>query len=111
MALLLGTLGLGVVLLRTVFERRSEFALLAAIGYSPLRVFRAVFTENAALLAAGILIGAGSAILGVLPSARQMNLSAMTIILTLIFAIGLCVIFLATRIAVRKVTPATLRTL
>ena len=33
MGLLLGTLGLAVVLLRTVWERRSELALLRALGY------------------------------------------------------------------------------
>jgi putative ABC transport system permease protein len=109
--LLLGTIGVGVVLLRTIFERRAEIALLSALGYTPFRIFSAVFLENAALLSAGVYIGSAAAILGVLPAARRLNYQSLSFILAIIFCFGLVVIFTATRIAVRKVTPATLRTL
>jgi ABC-type antimicrobial peptide transport system permease subunit len=33
LGLLLGSFGLGVILLRNIYERRSEFALLLAVGF------------------------------------------------------------------------------
>ena len=52
--LLLGALGLAVVLLRNVWERRGELALLRALGYRRRALGWLVFAENAALLAARI---------------------------------------------------------
>jgi hypothetical protein len=109
LGLLLGTIGVGVVLLRSVFERRGELALLSAVGFSPGRIFVAIFTEHGVLLTMGILIGAGSAILGVLPAVRNINVTNLAFILGCILAIGLCVVLLATRVALRGVTPASLR--
>ena len=53
LGLLLGTLGLGAVLLRNVMERRKELALLRAVGYRPEHLRRIVIAENAFLLIAG----------------------------------------------------------
>ena len=52
--LLLGVLGLAVVLLRNVWERRSELALLRAMGYRLGVLNRLVFVENALLLLLGL---------------------------------------------------------
>jgi len=67
LGLLLGTFGLGVVLLRNVVERRGELATLRAIGFPRRTLSRMVLAENALMLAAGIIIGAGSALLAVAP--------------------------------------------
>ncbi|MDX1502385.1 MAG: FtsX-like permease family protein [Thermoanaerobaculia bacterium] len=56
--LLLGTLGLGIVLLRNVLERRGELAMLRAFGYRRSTLARMVVAENAILLLAGVGIGA-----------------------------------------------------
>lgn len=71
LGLLLGTLGLGAVLLRNADERRKEWALLAAAGYRR-RDFAALgFWENAFLLTAGVGAGALAALVSVLPLLGQ----------------------------------------
>ena len=44
-------------LLRSVWERRGELALLRALGYRRAALGRLVFAENVFLLCAGLLIG------------------------------------------------------
>jgi putative ABC transport system permease protein len=68
LGLLLGTAGLGVVLLRNVFERRGELALLLAIGFRRRTLKWLILSEHAGLLAAGILIGIAAAAVAVLPA-------------------------------------------
>jgi putative ABC transport system permease protein len=68
LGLLLGTLGLGAVLLRNVMERRKELALLRAVGYRPKHLRTMVIAENAYLLLAGTLIGTVSAMVAILPA-------------------------------------------
>lgn len=68
--LLLGTLGLSVVMLRNVLERRGELALMRAVGFRRATLARLVLSENAALAGAGLIVGTGSALVAVLPSLR-----------------------------------------
>jgi putative ABC transport system permease protein len=65
--LLLGVLGLAVVLLRNVWERRGELALLRAMGYRVGTLNRLVFVENAWLLVLGLGAGVVAALLAVAP--------------------------------------------
>src|SRR5579883_176475 len=65
--LLLGSLGLAVVLLRGVWERRGELALLRALGYRRGTLGWLVLAENAFLLLVGLLAGTASALLAVSP--------------------------------------------
>jgi ABC-type antimicrobial peptide transport system permease subunit len=65
--LLLGALGLAVVLLRGVWERRGELALLRALGYRYRALGGLVLAENAALLALGLAAGVGAALIAVAP--------------------------------------------
>jgi ABC-type antimicrobial peptide transport system permease subunit len=65
--LLLGVLGLAVVLLRNVWERRPELALLRAMGYRLATLNRVVFTENAMLLLLGLGAGVFAALVAVAP--------------------------------------------
>ena len=65
--LLLGVLGLSVVLLRNVWERRSELALLRAMGYPVGTLNRLVFVENALLLLLGLGAGVVAALIAVAP--------------------------------------------
>ncbi len=67
LGLLLGVLGLAVVMVRTVLERRSELALLQAMGFGRRAVVHLVLAENGSLLIFGVLAGAGAALLAVLP--------------------------------------------
>jgi ABC-type antimicrobial peptide transport system permease subunit len=65
--LLLGTIGLGVILVRNLLERKQELALLKAMGYSNGLILRLILNEYVGLLIGGLLAGGISAIIAVLP--------------------------------------------
>ena len=67
LGLLVGSLGLGVVVMRNIHERKSELALLRAIGFKKKLIKQFVLHEYLSLLIAGLLIGAIAAVLAVLP--------------------------------------------
>ncbi len=54
---MLGTIGLAIVLLRNVLERRREMALLRAVGYNSKHFTLMVVTENAFLVCCGLVTG------------------------------------------------------
>ena len=68
LGLLLGSIGLGVVVLRNVFERRGELALMQAIGFESSQLRRWILTEHLLLLGAGLGIGSLTAFIAVLPA-------------------------------------------
>lgn len=68
LGLLLGSFGLGVVVLRNVLERRSELAVLRAVGFAARRIRWMLFVEHGLLLAMGLFIGVMAAGLAVLPA-------------------------------------------
>ncbi|MEM6259815.1 MAG: FtsX-like permease family protein [Planctomycetota bacterium] len=61
LGVLLGSLGLGIVTARNLLERRSELALLSAVGLSRKRIARIVLTEHAVILIVGLSLGSASA--------------------------------------------------
>jgi hypothetical protein len=67
LGLLLGAIGLAVVLLRSIWERRGELALLRALGYRHRVLGRLLFLENGLLLLLGLFIGVVAAVLAVAP--------------------------------------------
>ena len=67
LGLILGSLGLAVVLLRGVWERRGELALLRALGFRRTTLAWLVLAENGFLLFLGLGIGALSALVAVAP--------------------------------------------
>ncbi|HEX8911810.1 MAG TPA: FtsX-like permease family protein, partial [Humisphaera sp.] len=67
LGLALGTVGLGVVLVRNVVERRGELALMAALGFTGGSRVRMVLAENVLLLVLGLGVGTACALLGVVP--------------------------------------------
>lgn len=67
LGLLVGTFGLSAVMLRNVIERRSEIALLRAIGFRWHRIAWLVLSENCLLLAWGIATGTAAALIAMLP--------------------------------------------
>ena len=67
LGLLVGSLGLGVVVMRNIHERKSELALLRAIGFKKNLIKQFVLHEYLSLLIAGLLLGTIAAVLAVLP--------------------------------------------
>jgi hypothetical protein len=70
LGLVLGSVGLGLVVLRNVLERRGELAMLWAVGFDKNAVKRTVFFEHAGLMIAGLVCGAAAAIVAVVPALR-----------------------------------------
>jgi hypothetical protein len=73
LGLLLGALGLAVVLLRSVWERRGELALLRALGYRKQMLGWLVMTENGMLLVMGLAGGTLAALVAVAPHLAGMG--------------------------------------
>ncbi len=71
LGVVLGSFGLGAVVLRNVLERRRELATLVAVGFTRGKVRGLVIAEHAGLLAGGLLVGVLSAAAAVLPVAPQ----------------------------------------
>lgn len=71
LGLLLGSTGMGVLVLRHVLERRGELALLRAVGYTKDAAARVVMAEQVFLLAAGLATGTIAAALAIGPTALQ----------------------------------------
>lgn len=67
LGLLLGSVGLGVIVLRNVLERRGELGLLRAVGFTREKLQWLVFSEHSLLLGLGLLVGVAAALLAVLP--------------------------------------------
>lgn len=63
LGVLLGALGLGIVTARNLLERRSELALLSAVGLNRSAIAKMILTEHAIILILGLCLGSGSAYL------------------------------------------------
>lgn len=68
LGLLLGTVGLGVVVLRNALERRSELAIARAVGFPSSAVRNLVFFEHTVLLGLGLICGVVAATVALLPA-------------------------------------------
>ena len=103
LGLLLGTIGLAIAQLRNVLERRSELAVMRAIGFTPRRLATMVMGETASLLLIGIGCGVLCAIIAVLPHAFSRGMTPP--VLEPVLLVGCIVIFglLAGLIAAGKV--------
>ncbi len=111
LGLILGSVGLGVVLLRNVFERRGELALLLAVGYRPQTVRRMVLSEHGVLLLAGLMTGLVAAAVAVVPSLRSSQLPYVSLGVTLaaVLASGLLWTWAAARWSLRGELLTSLR--
>ena len=70
LGLILGSIGLGLVVLRNVLERRSELAMLRAVGFDKTIIRKMLFDEHAGLMLGGLACGVISALVAVLPVLR-----------------------------------------
>jgi len=68
LGLVLGTLGLGAILLRNVLERRKELALLRALGYTRADFVTLVVAENVLPLVFGLAAGTVCALFAIAPA-------------------------------------------
>lgn len=104
LGLLLGTVGLGAVLLRNALERRKELALLQAAGYRRGHFLLMAGVENVVLLAGGVTAGALCAALAIAPAVAERGgrlplTSGGLLLLFAVLTVGLLSSLLATRAA------------
>jgi hypothetical protein len=113
LGLVLGTIGLGVVLLRNVLERRRELALLRALGYRQADFFAMVVAENVFLLVCGLAAGTFCALLAIAPTlldrGGRLPGPALGLILFGVMATGLLASIGATAAALRSPLLPALR--
>jgi len=113
LGLLLGTLGLAAVQMRSVLERRRELALLRAAGFSRSMTARLILFEAAAVLVVGLASGVLAALVAIVPqllyggAAIPWNGLAST--LGLVLAVGLVVSAAAVRAAMAGPLVGALR--
>ncbi len=103
--LLLGSAGLGVVVLRNVLERRGELALLQAVGFRRRALQWLVLSEHAALLALGLGIGVVAALVAIFPALRapgtDLPLGSLALTVAAVLASGMVWTWAATWVALR----------
>jgi ABC-type antimicrobial peptide transport system permease subunit len=66
--LILGSVGLGLVVLRNVLDRRGELGMLRAVGFSKGALKRMLFYEHTGLMLAGLVCGVVTALVAVAPA-------------------------------------------
>jgi putative ABC transport system permease protein len=113
LGLALGTLGMAAVLLRNVFERRKELALLRAVGYNSSHFAAMVITENVLMLVLGLAVGFVCALLAIAPvlferGGRLPNISLGLLLLAVLLS-GAIASLVATLAALRSPLLASLR--
>jgi len=105
LGLLLGSVGLGIVVLRNVLERRGELAVLLAVGFRARLLQKLVLIEHGALLALGLSLGVAAAAVAVLPAllspAAQLPYGSLAITLGAVLINGALWTWVATRGALR----------
>ncbi len=67
LGLILGSIGLGVVVLRNVLDRRGELAMLWAVGFDKRSLKRMVLYEHSGLMIGGLAVGLVAALAAVGP--------------------------------------------
>jgi ABC-type antimicrobial peptide transport system permease subunit len=106
-------LGLAVVILRGVWERLGELALMRAVGYRTRALQFLVLVENSLLLVIGLASGVLAALISVAPhvaSGAAVPWERLAVMLGLVLAVGLLVASAATAGILRvPVIPALRR--
>ncbi len=101
LGVLLGTVGLGAVVLRNTFERRGELAVASAVGFARRDVMRLVASEHRLLLGMGLVSGGVAAVVALSGAGTTAWLAPLGWGLA-IAAGGVVCVHIATRIATRR---------
>jgi len=113
LGMILGTVGLGLSLIRNIQDRQQELAILRAIGFNKKTVLSLLTREHIILLGIGTLIGTVTAFVATIPSIFSAYIEASwktaLIIIALIFMNGLIWIYLIGKSSLRKGLVTVLR--
>jgi ABC-type antimicrobial peptide transport system permease subunit len=90
LGLILGSVGLGLVVLRNVLDRRGELAMLRAVGFDKITLRKMIFHEHSGLMLGGLACGVIAALVAVGPALKSPGAQAASFSLILtIGAIGI----------------------
>ncbi len=110
---LLGTLGMVTVVLRSVVERRREFALMLAVGFRKYRLVGMRVLERVLLLLVGVAIGSISSLVAVIPqlmsSQMEVGWGTSALVLVAMVLTGLTSCIIAARVSLRGNLLSALR--
>lgn len=114
LGVLLGTAGIGVLIARHVLERRGELGLMQALGFQPGSLRLMILGEHSVLLVLGVILGAATAALAVIPqligSSGSLPVAFLLKLIAGVLVFGLLVCVIAVSTAVRgKLTEALRR--
>jgi ABC-type lipoprotein release transport system permease subunit len=105
LGLVLGSIGLGLVVLRNMLERRGELSMLRAVGFDKGRLKRMVFYEHWPLCLAGLGCGTVAAIVAVIPALQsrggQVPFAGLLVTVAVIGLSGAAWVWLAGTLALR----------
>jgi hypothetical protein len=106
LGLLLGTIGLAVILARTILERRREIAVMQAIGFSEKTILISFIKEYSILLFSGVLIGFITAAVATFPAFQSTgsdaSFSTVAVVVVLVLVNGFVWIAGLSRFSLRK---------
>jgi len=112
-ALILGTMGMAIILIRSINARRNQYAMMQAYGISPKKIRKIIITEFTIVLLAGITIGLLASITGSLQSLLSANSGIPFTLLAsivLLFALnGFCWIFIGSALSIKNSFISNLR--
>jgi hypothetical protein len=89
LGMIIGVAGLGFVLLRNYSQRKQEFSLMLAVGFSLEKIKRMIFSEQILILIAGVSTGIISALVASLPSITHYSDIPWLLMLAMIAAISI----------------------
>lgn len=111
LGLFLGTAGLAALLFRNVSDRQAELALYRALGYRPSQLFSLVLLEHLMLFAFGLFLGLGTSAIALAPRVIQFGVPVITFVAmpSVLFILGLGVVFLSAKLALKTSSLDALR--
>ena len=113
LGMLLGSAGLGIVVLRNILERRGELAVLRAIGFSSSAIGWLALSEHVWLLVLGLAAGVISSLIAVVPALQSATLPvpwfSIGVTLAAVFGVGLASALAATWLMLREPLLGALR--
>ena len=113
LGVLLGTAGLGFVAARNLYERRSELALLRAVGFGRGQIRRLIGREYRIMTGLGILFGVIASFIAVAPAMARPGMRvpwfSLLGLLGALFATGLLAVAVGVRAALHGTTHESLR--
>ena len=113
LGMILGASGAAVLVVRSLAERRAEFALFTAVGFTAPVLRRMAMMENACLVGAGLLLGSLAATVATLPlliqSRHTFDYTGLAAMLAAVFVAYLVSVLFMVRMFLQTIPLSALR--